>query len=211
MVDLSEFDQSHRAVVRAEWGVFDGTIVVGWVGRLDRKKRVEDFIRTAALVSPSASRVRFYVIGGPDAFMPDYSDELQDLVRQLQLTDGLFFLGDRPDVPRLLSGLDAFVWLSECEGMPHVISEAGAAGLPVIATSDNGTSEQIAHGETGLFVPHRNPSAVAAALQTLMFDPPLAQRLGSNLRRKVEQDYSVEAVLPQWESLLEEVITEHRA
>jgi glycosyltransferase involved in cell wall biosynthesis len=211
MVDLSEFDQSHRAVVRAEWGVFDGTLVVGWVGRLDRKKRVEDFIRTAALVSAPASRVRFYVIGGPDAFMPDYSDELHDLACHLQLTDRLFFLGDRPDVPQLLCGLDAFVWLSEGEGMPHVISEAGAAGLPVIATSDNGTFEQIAHGETGLFVPHRNPSAVAAALQTLMFDPPLAQRLGSNLRRKVERDYSLEAVLPQWESLLEEVTTEHRA
>ena len=49
MVDLSEFDPTRRATVRAEWRVAESTTAVGWVGRLDRKKRVEDFIRAAAL------------------------------------------------------------------------------------------------------------------------------------------------------------------
>jgi polysaccharide biosynthesis protein PelF len=209
MVDLSEFDPNHRAMVRTEWGAAQEMPVVGWVGRLDRKKRVEDFIRAAALVRAHEARARFLVIGGPDAFMPDYADELRALAEQLDLSGSLCFLGDQPDVPRLLSGLDAFVWLSEGEGMPHVISEAGAAMLPVIATCDNGTAEQIAHGETGLFVPHKCPCAVAAALQTLIADPQLRQRLGGNLRRKVGREYSVAAVLPQWEALFSDVIAEY--
>lgn len=211
MVDLLEFDPNHRAMVRAEWGMVEETPVVGWVGRLDRKKRVEDFIRAAALIHEHDPRVRFLVIGGLDAFMPDYADELRALAKTLGLDEALRFLGDRVDVPRLMSGLDAFVWLSHGEGMPHVISEAGAARLPVVATCDNGTAEQIAHGVTGLFVPHKNPRAVASALQSLIGDPGLMRRLGGSLRRKVEREYSVPALVPQWEALFDEVIAEHRA
>jgi polysaccharide biosynthesis protein PelF len=210
MVDLSEFDPDQRAAVRAEWKVNGETTVIGWVGRLDRKKRVEDFIRAAALLRDHESHVRFLVIGGPDAFMPDYADELWAFAGQLGLRESLRFLGDRPDVPRLLSGLDAFVWLSRAEGMPHVISEAGAAGLPVIATRDNGTVEQIEDGETGLFVPHEDPRAVATALRRLIADSGVRRRLGSSLRRKVERDYSIPAIIPQWASLFDEVIVEYR-
>jgi polysaccharide biosynthesis protein PelF len=211
MVDLSDFDPSHRAQVRAVWGVDEGTPVVGWVGRLDRKKRVEDFIQAAALVCKDNPRSRFLVIGGPDAFMPEYAEELQALAAHLRLGHSLCFLGDRADVPRLLSGLDAFVWLSRGEGMPHVVSEAGAAGLPVIVTRDNGTEEQITDGETGLFVPHEDPRAVSSAVRLLLTRPELRKHLGENLRRKVAQEYSVTAIVPRWEELFDEVITENRS
>src|SRR3954451_15736101 len=141
--------------------------------------------------------------------MPEYADELRILACDLGLDGALDFLGDRPDVPRLLSGLDVFVWLSQGEGMPHVISEAGAAGLPVIATRDNGSEEQIADGETGLFVPNRDPGAVADAIQKLIADPPLRRQLAESLRRKVEREYSVAALIPQWEKLFDDVCTTH--
>jgi glycosyltransferase involved in cell wall biosynthesis len=184
--------------------------VAGWVGRLDRKKRVEDFIRAAAVVHRAYPAVRFAVIGGADAFMPEYADELQTLARDLQLQDVLQFLGDRPDVPRLLAGLDIFTWLSRGEGMPHVIGEAGAAGLPVIATRDNGSEEQITAGVTGLFVPHEAPVAVAKAIEQLILNPDLRAYLGRNLRRKVEREYSVGVVTKRWEALFQEVLAESR-
>src|SRR4051812_15463839 len=211
MVDLSEFDPTQRASVRAEWRVAEGTIVAGWIGRLDRKKRVEDFIRAAGSARETAPRMRFLVIGGPDAFMPEYADELRVLARNLGLGGSLDFLGDRPDVPRLLSGFDVFVWLSQGEGMPHVISEAGAAGLPVIATRDNGTEEQIADGESGLFVPYRDLGAIAAGIQKLIADPRLRRQLGEHLRRKVTGEYSVGALIPQWERLFDEVLAARNA
>lgn len=211
MVDLQEFDARHRAAVRQEWGVAHDTCLIGWVGRLDRKKRVEDFIRAAALVHHKQPATRFVVIGGPDAFMPEYAEELQALAAQLKLTGVLHFLGDRPDVPRLLSGLDIFVWLSKGEGMPHVIAEAGAAGLPVVATCDNGTAEQISHGHSGLFVPHGAPAEAAAALTMLAHDPALRQRLGRNLRRKVEEAYSTAVVTRRWEALFDELLQQERA
>jgi len=211
MVDLDEFDPAARAAVRAEWGVAADAVVVGWVGRLDRKKRVEDFIQAAARLRRQHPHARFVVIGGPDAFMPEYEAELHGLAAQLRLGRAIIFTGDRPDVPRLLAGLDVFCWLARGEGMPHVIAEAGAARLPVIATRDNGTAEQIEDGVSGLFVPHERPAALAATLNVLLDDREARQLLGDNLRAKVEQEYSARVVTRQWERLFDEVIAEAEA
>lgn len=210
MVDLEEFASPDRAGVRTEFGIAADAPLIGWVGRLDRKKRVEDFIRAAALVRAERADARFLVIGGRDAFMPEYADELRRLSATLGLADALIFTGDRPDVPRLLSGLDIFVWLSRDEGMPHVIAEAGAAGLPVVCTRDNGTAQQIEDGRSGLFVPHEDSGAAAHTVGSLLADPARARRLGAALQTDVHARYAAEAVTPQWEALFETVLAERR-
>ena len=211
MVDLSEFDPADRAGARRELGVPEEVPLIGLVGRLERRKRVEDFLRAASLLLKRRPEARFVVIGGPAANVPEYAEELHTLARDLALGDALRFLGEREDVPRLLAGLDALAWVSLGEGMPHVIAEAGAAELAVVATRDNGSGEQITDGVTGLFVPHKRPRAVAAELERLIRDPALRRRLGGNLRRKVEREYSAAAVARRWEALFDEVIAEVNA
>ena len=160
--------------------------LIGWVGRLDRKKRVEDFLDAAALVHAAEPAARFLVIGGPDAFMPEYAAELRALRHRPRPRR-------RPPLPRrprrtcrdLLAALDVFVWLSRGEGMPHVIAEAGAAGLAIVATPDNGALQQIDDGVSGLFVPHEDPAAAAAAILRLVREPVLRRRLGAGLRAHV--------------------------
>jgi glycosyltransferase involved in cell wall biosynthesis len=208
MVDLAAFRGRDRDSVRLELGIGPDVPVIGWLGRLDAKKRVEDFIEAAALVHAQCPEVAFLVVGGPDAFMPDYAERLRALARDRGLGDRLRFLGDRSDVPAVLAALDIFVWLSRGEGMPHVIAEAGAVGLPVIATPDNGALQQIEDEVTGLFVPHEQPAAVAHAMMRLLDDVGLRRRLGERLRRSVEARYSIEAVLPQWQALFEQVLAE---
>ncbi|MRX50469.1 glycosyltransferase [Paracoccus sp. S-4012] len=208
MVDLTEFRPEARGPARATLGVAPGEVLIGWVGRLDRKKRVEDFIEAAAAVAAKEAKARFVVVGGPDAFMPEYAEELRGRAAALGLAGRLIFTGDRRDVPDLMAAMDGFCWLSRGEGMPHVIAEAGAARLPVIATPDNGALQQIVHGETGLFVPHEDPAAVAAAMLRLIREPRLRARLGNGLRAHVEASYSAEVVVPRWQALIHEVLAE---
>ena len=207
MVDLTEFDgltADDRATARAELGFGPEHRVAGWVGRLDRKKRVEDFIEAAALLHRRLPQARFLVVGGPDAFMPEYEDELKGLARERDLQRVLAFTGDRTDVPRLLCAMDALAWLSRGEGMPHVVLEAGAARLPVVATRDGGTPDVIVDGESGLFVPHETAAAVASALARVLAEPDLAAKLGARLRAMVEQQYSSRVVCRQWAELFDE-------
>jgi glycosyltransferase involved in cell wall biosynthesis len=208
MVDLSEFAGHDRQAVRRELGFGPQHKVAGWVGRLDRKKRVEHFIEAAALLHERLPQARFVVVGGADAFMPEYEAELHALAAARGLTEAMVFTGDRTDVPRLLAAMDAYAWLSQGEGMPHVVLEAGAARLPVVATRDGGTPDVIIHGHSGLFVPHGQPPAVAASLERLFADPSLAQRLGAQLRRTVEERYSTTVVCRQWEALFQELVEE---
>ena len=208
MVDLSEFHPGDREAIRREWSVGDTTPVIGWVGRLDRKKRVEDVIQAFARIAPTWPEALLVIVGGPDAFMPEYVDELRGLTRELNLAERVRFLGDRPDVPRLMAGFDALVWLSEGEGMPHVLIEAGAAGVPVVVTPDVGAVDMVADDATGLLVPHRDPAAVARALNRLLANPQLRRRLGLSLRRQVAQEWSAATVVPRWERLFDEVIGE---
>jgi len=205
MVDLAEFDPAHRADVRSEWRLGDEVPVIGWVGRLDHKKRVEDVLAAAALLSDRRPEACWVIIGGPNFFYPEHEAVLHDLAARLGLGSRVRFLGDRADVPRLLSGMDALVWLSEGEGMPHVLAEAGAAALPVVVTRDNGSGQQVIDGQTGLFVPKRDPPAAADALIRLIDDRALRRRLGNGLRFTVEQRYAVEVVLPQWQTLLDQL------
>ncbi len=210
MVDLAAFRPQMREPTRAALGIKPDRVLIGWVGRLDAKKRVEDFIAAAAIVARSRADADFVVIGGPDAFMPDYADQLVAQAKAAGLGPRLQFTGDREDVSDLLCALDIFVWLSRGEGMPHVIAEAGAARLPVIATPDNGALEQIADGVSGVFVPHEDPAAVAAAMVALIDDPARRRALGEGLRVKVERDYATAAVLPRWDRVLREVAAERQ-
>lgn len=205
MVDSAEFDFRYRAEVRREWRLADAVPVIGWIGRLDHKKRVQDVLAAAAVLRSAHPEVRWMIVGGPNFFYPEHEQELHQLRVDHGLTEQVRFLGDRADVFRLLSGLDALVWLSEDEGMPHVLAEAGVAGLPVVATRDNGSTQQIVDGRSGLFVPKRDPAAVAAAVTRLVVEPGLSRRLGQGLQRRVERRYSARVVVPQWKELLRQL------
>jgi glycosyltransferase involved in cell wall biosynthesis len=207
MVDLSRF-ASCREDIRRSIGAPGYAPLIGSVGRLDRRKHVDDFIRAASIVKRRSAEARFLIVGGPNALDAPHLDELESLADSCDLGDRLSFLGDRDDVPDLLSAMDVLVLLAEGEGMPHIISEAGAACVTVISTRDNGTTEQIINGHSGIFVPVGRPDVAADAIMELINDPALRERLSANLRRKVEAEYSVDLVIPQWELVFDEVLEE---
>jgi glycosyltransferase involved in cell wall biosynthesis len=94
-------------------------------------------------------------------------------------------------VKQLLGEADAFVTSSFAEGVPVVLMEAMAAGIPVVAPSIAGIPELVIDGHTGLLVPPGDADAIAAAIRRLLKDPNLRNRLATEARRKVEQEFDV--------------------
>jgi colanic acid/amylovoran biosynthesis glycosyltransferase len=95
---------------------------------------------------------------------------------------------------------------SDSEGMPVSLMEAGACGVPAVATGVGGVPELVDDGVTGLLVPARDAPALAAALERILCDPDLATRLGGAARRKVERSFSIAGQVDRLLSLWAEVL-----
>ena len=79
--------------------------------------------------------------------------EIEQQCRDLELTEHVVFLGDRPDVPALLKQTDIFVLPSLNDNQPYAVMEAQAAGKPIVASQAGGIPEMVEHGETGMLSP----------------------------------------------------------
>jgi glycosyltransferase involved in cell wall biosynthesis len=161
-----------RAEARALLGVPDGTPLIGTVTRLCRQKDPGALVRAARRIVDDRPEVHLVVVGdGPTRA------EVSALVHALGLVANVTLLGNRADVAAILPAFDAFVLTSRWEGLPRVVIEAMAAGVPVVATDVGGVSEVVRDGVSGLLVPAGQPDSVARAALRVLFEPGLAGRL----------------------------------
>lgn len=157
-VDTTLFlNLSERNACRAELDA-DGRTLIVTVGRLHADKDHETLLRAAAIAVESDSTLKFIIVGdGPER------QRLEFLVGELRIDGYVKFLGERRDIPRILSAADIFVLTSVREGQGIVILEALVSGLPVLATQVGGIPECVSM-KNSVLVPPRDPRQTAAAL-----------------------------------------------
>jgi glycosyltransferase involved in cell wall biosynthesis len=115
-------------------------------------------------------------------------------------------LGVRRDVPELMSAGDGYVLSSAWEGMPVVLLEAGAAGMPIVATAVGGNGEVVLDGRTGFVVPPQDPQMLAQAMMKLAALTPTDRLgLGQRAREHVEAHYALPRIIDLWEELYQEL------
>jgi sugar transferase (PEP-CTERM/EpsH1 system associated) len=201
-IDLSRFapDPEARARVRAELGVSQQAWVVGCVGRLCAVKNHALLLRAAARSLADGGRL-LLVGDGPERAL------LMTLSRELGLSGRVIFLGERHDVPRLLTALDVFALPSLSEGMPLVVIEAMSTALPVVATAVGGVPTVLADEETGFLVPSGDAEALAVGLAALRDDPALAERMGRSGRKIALQRYSAARMVERYMNLYALLLT----
>ena len=137
-------------------------------------------------------------------------DDLIAQAQRLGVDDRVSFAGAVPkeQVPAYLRACDAFVLNSTYEGLPHVLLEAMAAGLPVIATAVGGSKEIIEHGTNGLLVPPYDPLALKQALLRMLSTP--AERMSMVQRgRDTLAKFSLQTMVEQTEATISAVIQAH--
>ncbi|WP_417205750.1 glycosyltransferase family 4 protein [Antarctobacter sp.] len=108
------------------------------------------------------------------------------------------------EVAEILSKADLFVLPSFAEGLPVVLMEAMAAGVPVITTRIAGVPELVTHGHNGLLVPPGNATALRAAIETLVSDPDLRSKMGAAGRETVKADFDIATEAKKLSWLFEE-------
>lgn len=169
------------------------------VGRLVRQKNHDLFLRAAAAVRAAVPAVRFTIVGdGP------LRSSLEAQCADLGLRDAVVFAGERSDVEALLRSATSFWLTSRWEGMPNVVLEAMASGVPVVATDVSGVRELISPGVQGHVVPSEElEPLVASALSVLAGDDTRAAMRGAARDRAME--FSTDVMVARLVSLYREV------
>jgi glycosyltransferase involved in cell wall biosynthesis len=201
-VDLDRFQSlpaEVRASCRASLGLDDQFAWIA-VGRFEIAKDYPTMLRAFGRVLEQQPRAVLLIVG-----RGSLQSEAEILVRDFGLGSSVRFLGVRHDIPELLTAADGYLMSSAWEGMPMVLLEAAAAGLPIVATRVGGNHEVVRDGETGFLAPARDPEALAqAALRLMQLSRPVRQAMGGAGREHVRAHYGLDRVAEQWESLYRE-------
>ena len=190
-IDLSRFRPAERAG--------SGPRYVFSAGRLDRQKDFPTLLRAWAIVAKKVPDVELHIAGtGAE------EAALHQLARSLALPR-IKFLGLIQNVPDVLRGASIYVQTSLWEGMPLAVMEAMATSLPVIVTDGDGFTDVVAHNETGLIAPRKDPARIAQEIIRLLMAADYARRLGTAAHR-VSQHFNVERMVDQYGALLDEAV-----
>jgi sugar transferase (PEP-CTERM/EpsH1 system associated) len=174
--------------------------VVGMVGRIQAVKNhaglIDAFIHFLALLPEESARLRLAIVGdGP--LLP----AIREKIAAAGIADLVWLPGARTDIADIMRGLSVFTLSSIAEGTPVTILEAMATGLPVVATRVGGIPEVVLDNLTGIVVPPDDPNALATALATYVKQPELAPQHGAAGRVRIEQEYSMTAMLTAYVDL----------
>jgi glycosyltransferase involved in cell wall biosynthesis len=211
---LTDWDARTAAIqtpFREELGIPPDRPTIGLVGRLDRVKGQREFLLAAEIVAQAHPGAVFLLVGVvPPASrwapFADYFQEVEALARRPALRGRVLVAGWREDLPRIMGSLDILVQPSLRETFGRVLIEAMAARRPVVATGVGGMPEIVVDGETGLLVSPGDTSALAAAILSLLQDPPRRRAMGEAGRRRVEERFSLPERLRRFEAICAEVL-----
>lgn len=128
-------------------------------------------------------------------------DILKHEARELNISDNVFFVGPRLDMPELLKLFDLYVLPSLWEGLPMVLLEAMAAGCAIVATGVGGNSQAIKNGYNGTLVDPRNPQQLAKAVITLLESPDIRETYVRNALRVFHEKFSADIMARHYEAL----------
>jgi len=187
--DLSRFNPAHIPPpgMRAEFGIGERDPVMLVAARLEPQKGHKVLLHAMPEVLREFPDAKLFCVGHGVLRL-----ELEQQSHQLGLQASVRFLGFRSDVADWLALCDFTILPSFYEGLPLVAVESLAAGRTMVATSVDGTPEVIINGRTGITVPPGDPSALAAAICSLLRSGELRQRLAAQGRAHVLERFSQE-------------------
>ncbi len=185
----------------AEVGLDPGRPTAAVVGLLNVAKG-QDLALQALALPQSPRDLQLMIVGHGEQ-----RAELEASIDRLGLSDRVAMLGFREDVPAILAASDCLLLPSRWEGMPYIVMEAMASGLPVVATPVDGARDLVLPGETGFLAAEVSPPAISASLgELLALEPFQRSALGEAGRDRIDQGYTVSRMVKGLRELYEAIL-----
>jgi lipopolysaccharide heptosyltransferase II len=204
-LDLDKFSPSSSPGIKTNTGS-GNEIVIGFIGRITPLKGHVHFIKAISKVVREIPRLKVLIVGDSPVGKNNYKEEVMLLVRRLGLRSYVDFLGAREDIPDILSKLDILVMASIApEAFGRVLIEAGAMGVPVVATKVGGVIDIIDEDKTGLLVAPGDAQQMAEAISRLIKDRTLATCLAKAAQKKITREFNLDLMTERTINVYEEV------
>ena len=175
-----------RGTFRTELDLAEDVPLALSVGRFHEQKDQATLLRAWALVRERVPAAVLALVGAGEL-----EAQLRALAHELGLGRSLRFVEPRPELAQAYVDADCFCLSSLWEGLPYVVLEAMAYGLPVVSTGVDGIPEAVAHGTSGLLVPSADPASLATAIVGLLGDGVLRQQMGEAGARIVTERFGL--------------------
>lgn len=193
----------------------DTIITIGTVKSLEHMYGIDTLLRAFALLRNTirvtrpalAAKLRLLIVGGGSRY-----EALSDLAVELGIKEVVTFTATvrHELIPEYLNRMDIYVALSRFESFGVAILEASACAVPVVVSDADGPAEVVIDDETGVIVPREDPAKAAAALERLVADRELRQRLGAAGRKHVMSNYEWEHCVDIMENIFKQMAAVRR-
>jgi glycosyltransferase involved in cell wall biosynthesis len=202
-INTADFRRPRSDKLREQYGWSKDDVIVGSLGNIREAKSYDILLHAAALLKDSLKNYRFVIAGQGKSGL---YDRLVKLKNDLGLDGMVHFLGFIDDSADFLANLDLFLLSSTTEGFSIATIQAMATGLPVIATRSGGPQEIITHSENGWLVDPGEPQQIANAIEKLMNNPELSQRLAIAGKQHTISTFDLKSMIGAYEDIYQAYI-----
>jgi glycosyltransferase involved in cell wall biosynthesis len=192
------FSENDKLILRSNLGITPEDFVLVFVGRLVGDKGINELVAAFQKLNTIGLPVKLLLVGPQE----DDLDPLQPgTLHQIKTNPNIIFVGFQSDVRPYFAISDVLVFPSYREGFPNVVMQAGAMGLPSIVTDINGCNEIIDAGKNGIIIPVKDELAIFTAMEKMLKDSILLEKMKQNARSMIVSRYEQEVV---WKAILAE-------
>jgi glycosyltransferase involved in cell wall biosynthesis len=196
-----QVSQAERSRLKSELGFSDTHLLIGSVARIDSNKNHAMLLQAFATLAEKWPALRLVIIGnGP------LKSQLAAMAEQLEVAQKICLPGSIPRAARYLPALEVFCLTSHTEGMPNVVMEAAAAGVPVVSTTCGGSEELIECGVTGFLVSPNDAAAMSKHVDLLLANAEQRRSIGQAGREKMCRAFSMQVMGTRMTRIYEEAL-----
>ena len=192
---------SRRPEIRKRWGIADGELAVGSVGRLVSQKGYRVLLEAAPRILRRCPHTTFVLVGAGRE-----RAHLEDRAEELAIAPRVLFAGETDRPMDAIAAMDLFVLPSLFEPFGQVLLEAMVCSRPIVASNVGGIPEVVEHETSALLVPPRDPENLAQAILTLLTDRDRAIRLARAGRTRAKTVFRLETMIDRVEACFEEAV-----